>query len=373
MATPSKIKVMLSSRCNDLFPSSGKGAKLLSKIREELKEQIEAATILEHSLYEVWINEKAFEDAGEESWQKCLKQAIDCDIFIAIFNGNAGWSGRLENKAMGICHAEFLAAYNSAPGKVFVVNVWDEKSGSVPHSKANTEFQSYIQHLRVFDARGATTEPELIAKVIQTVVHATIRLVQRGVREAGRGKYYLGPALKWSTLNYAERASAMEQTAAESLGGKLITTETKRCLVERKVRGDSILFSVSAIPDALSVPTARELVGQPHLSDHSLAGHLKKMSGGPIHLIACTKNVTESQAVRMLGFPNATVLSPPFGIYVVDPVQSIQLVLVAQCRDSSTTRHGVQGFLQWLDESDQDVQLVRHAAKRKVVVAALAG
>jgi hypothetical protein len=97
------------------------------------------------------------------------------------------------------------------------------------------------------------------------------------------------------------------------------------------------------------------------------------MSGGPIHLIACMKNVTEPQAVRMLGFPNTTVVSPPFGIYVVDPVQSIQLVLVAQCRDSSTTRHGVQRFLQWLDESDQDDQLVRHAAKRKVVITALAG
>jgi hypothetical protein len=373
MATPSKIKVMLSSRCNDSFPPSGKGAKSLSKIREELKKTIEAATILEQSLYEVWINEKAVEDASEASWQKCLKQASDCDMFIAIFNGNAGWSGRLENKEMGICHAEFLTAYNAAPGKVFVVNIWDEKSRSVPNSKANTEFQSYIKHLNVFDARGATTEPELIAKVIQTVVYATIKLVQRGVRDAGRGKHYLGPALKWSMLNYAERASAMKRTAAESLGGKLITTGTKTCLVERKIKGNSVLFSVSSIPDALSVPAARELVGQPHLSDHGLGKHLKNMNGGPVHLIACMKNVTESQAVRMLGFPNATVVSAPFGIYVVDPVQSIQLVLVAQCRDSSTSRHGVQRFLQWLDESDQDDQLIRHAAKRKVVVTALAG
>ena len=364
---------MLSSRCNDLFPPSGKGAKSLTQIREELKEKIERATILGQRLYDVWINEKAVEDAGEGSWQKCLKQASDCDIFIAIFNGNAGWSGRLENKEMGICHAEFLAAYNAAPGKVFVVNAWDEKSRSVPNSKANTEFQNYIKDLNVFDARGASTERELTAKVIQTVVQATIRLVQRGVRDAGRGKHYLGPALKWSMLNYADRASAMKQTAAQSLGGKLIDTGTNRCLVECKIKGNPVLFSVTSIPDALSVPTARELVGQPHLSDHELDKHLKNMSGGPVHLIACMKNVTESQAVRMLGFPNATVVSAPFGIYVVDPVQSIQFVLVAQCRDSSNCRNGVQAFLQWLDESDQDDQLVRHAAKRKVVVAALAG
>jgi hypothetical protein len=74
----------------------------------------------------------------------------------------------------------------------------------------------------------------------------------------------------------------------------------------------------------------------------------------------------------MLGFPDATVVSAPFGIYVVDPVQSIQLVLVAQCRDETSTRLGVQRFLEWLDESEQAAALVRHGAKRKSVVAALA-
>ena len=74
----------------------------------------------------------------------------------------------------------------------------------------------------------------------------------------------------------------------------------------------------------------------------------------------------------MLGFPDATVVSAPFGIYVVDPVQSIQLVLIAQCRDEASTRIGVQQFLEWLDESEQAAALVRHATKRKNVVGALA-
>jgi hypothetical protein len=63
--------------------------------------------------------------------------------------------------------------------------------------------------------------------------------------------------------------------------------------------------------------------------------------------------------------PDATVVSAPFGIYVVDPVQSIQLVLVAQCRDETSTRLGVQGFFgkaiwigcrlhhQWRHRADQ--------------------
>jgi hypothetical protein len=143
-------------------------------------------------------------------------------------------------------------------------------------------------------------------------------------------------------------------------------------LMRRSISGHALLFVVNAIPDAMSVPAARELVGQPHLSDHTLWGHLARLHGGPIHLIACHKNVTEAQAIRMLGFPNATVVSAPFGIYVVDSVQSIQLVLVAQCRDETTTRLRVQRFLEWLDESEQAAELVKHAAKRKIVVKALA-
>jgi hypothetical protein len=81
--------------------------------------------------------------------------------------------------------------------------------------------------------------------------------------------------------------------------------------------------------------------------------------------------VAESQAIRMLGFPNATVVSAPFGIYVVDPVQSIQLVLISRCRNDTITRSGVQQFLKWLGESNQSTELVKYAKKRKAVVVAL--
>ena len=141
----------------------------------------------------------------------------------------------------------------------------------------------------------------------------------------------------------------------------------------RTINNNEILFSLSAIPDALTVPAARELVGQPHLSDHDTYKTLNDMHGGPVHVIACQKGVTESQATKILGFPNATVIVAPFGIYVVDPVQSVQLVFIGQCRDSSATRLGVQRFLEWLEASKQAKELVTHAAKRKLVVKALAG
>jgi hypothetical protein len=91
MATSSKIKIMISSRCNDPFPVAAKGAKRLSDIRAQLKAEIEAVRIFGQPVYEVWINEKAAEDGSQQAWDHCMEQARDCDVFIALFNGNAGW------------------------------------------------------------------------------------------------------------------------------------------------------------------------------------------------------------------------------------------------------------------------------------------
>jgi hypothetical protein len=35
-----------------------------------------------------------------------------------------------------------------------------------------------------------------------------------------------------------------------------------------------------------------------------------------VHLIACHKGVNENQAVSLLGFPDATIVTPAFGVYV---------------------------------------------------------
>ncbi len=372
MATSSKIKIMISSRCNEAFPIAAKGARKLSDIRTQLKKDIEAITIFGQPIYEVWINEEAAEDGSQQAWDHCLDQARDCDVFIALFNGNAGWPDK--NGTIGICHAEFEAANTLAPGKIFIVHIHEPKAKGAPSGGIHAAFQEYVTRLRRFDTRAAAgNEAQLIAAIHRTVSQATVKMVQRGVRDASRGTSYVGPALDWSRLSYADRAAKMRDAALTGLsqGSSDATTEENR--VQRKINVKKILFVVGAVPDAMSVPAAREIVGQPHLSDHALYGSLTKLHGGPIYLVACQKGVTEAQARTMLGFPDATVVSPPFGIYVVDPVQSIQLVLIAQCRDETSTQLGVQRFLEWLDETEQAEALVRHAAKRKVVVGALAG
>jgi len=85
---------------------------------------------------------------------------------------------------------------------------------------------------------------------------------------------------------------------------------------------------VHAIPAAFTVTSAREMVGRPFLRDLERTDLLKKAQG-PLHLIACHRGATETQARAMLGFPDAIVVSDLFGIYVADEVQKVQFAFLA--------------------------------------------
>lgn len=88
---------------------------------------------------------------------------------------------------------------------------------------------------------------------------------------------------------------------------------------------------------------------------------------GPVHLIACQKGVSETQAIRQLGFPDAVVVTAPFGVYVADDVQKIQMAFIANCRDETTTRVNVQEFLNWLSDHGESKYLVQRAASRRKI------
>lgn len=73
MATPSRIRVMISSRCNDAIELDGVGATL-SDVRTKLKEEFEGIELLGSQIFDVWINEDAPPAEGDEdSWEHCLK------------------------------------------------------------------------------------------------------------------------------------------------------------------------------------------------------------------------------------------------------------------------------------------------------------
>jgi hypothetical protein len=136
--------------------------------------------------------------------------------------------------------------------------------------------------------------------------------------------------------------------------------------------GSSLLTIGHAIPAAMSTPGALDALHQPYLRDHEFSDALEEGMVGPLHLVACNRSVTENQAIRQLGFADAVVVSAPFGVYVADNIQKIQMGFIANCRDDTSTRIGVQRLLEWLQQSGEDQQLIKRAAARARIVAAIA-
>ncbi|MCC8948177.1 DUF4062 domain-containing protein [Bradyrhizobium sp. Arg62] len=214
MAKSSKVRVMISSRCNDTFPLRGKDRVRLTDLRTAFKNDIENSEILGNRIYEVWIHEEAAASAERDSWEKCMREARDCDIFLMLYNGNTGWKGRGEFTSVGICDAEFQTAYAAAPSKVMVVDIFERDSPSAPSEAYHRTFQDRLERENIFGARP-TSPVDLKEAVRHAVVTRTIELTQKGVLSSRQGRG--APALYWKRLSYADRRDRMIDSAVSAL------------------------------------------------------------------------------------------------------------------------------------------------------------
>jgi len=359
---------MLSSRCVDEISFNGKQTSL-SDVRKTFKADLEAETLLGSQLFEVWINEDAPPSPGtDDSWEACMRQVREANIVLVLYNGVSGWANR--NGEIGICHGELQTALAETPGKVRLIELPLAKS-SPENVPRDTKFQQFVSAQALFRGSKAKNGEEAITVIKQALREAVADLVSLGVREASRGKFYAGEALYWSRLDYETRRKQTIAVIRESLkvsGAKAITDH----LVLFDLSGSTVLWAIDSVPAGMSVVHAREMVGQPFLKDHQKASFLQKKVIGPVHLIACQKSVTESQAINLLGFPDATIVTAPFGIYLADNVQKIQIVLIKDCRDPTTTNLGLQRFMVWLQQTGEDILLIRRAKARTRIVKAIA-
>lgn len=369
MAEFKKIRVMISSRCTSLVPDGGKAVSMTT-VRKRLRETLEAEALLGYSLFEVWISDQDQDQSQgdlETAWDKSLSEVRRADIVLALYTGEAGWAPK--DGEIGVCHAEFQEVWNTGPAQLKVVRVLDAKpkGSKKPAEKRRDEhFQEYFKSLNPTSPEAHTAE-EIVARSLEGVREAVAGLAKLGVREARKGRYAYGTALDWSRLDFVARKRAMETALGDALHD--LGAEPVEDGWGWIVAGEPLLAVLHGLPAAFGVAPAREMVGQPFLKDHAYnrSGEAGELAG-PVHLVACLKTVSESQAMRQLGFPDATIVAAPFGVYVADPVQKIQMIFLANCRDATTTRHALTRLVEWLDATGEDANLVRRAQGRRTIV-----
>lgn len=379
MPKSEKLRVMISSRCKATIPYKGKPV-LLSDLRKLLKKDIESLRLWpgQKKVFDCWINEdSAGSELNETWWERCLREARQADVVIVLYNGESG--GSIKKEPMGICHAELEAVLTTQSKKVRGIPL---PLADLPKDKLQRKcdeaFRAYVTNLDIFGPQANTGE-EVIERVHQEVRDLVITLVQNAAVTPDFSRSNTGPALAWHRLSYARRESAMRAEVQTVLAdvegtepGNLEPTEEEWMTVWLNLAGRRILAALHAVPAVLSQSAAREKVGQPFLGDHTLHADLAAGDGGPLHIVACYKGATENQALKMLGFPDATVVPGRFGLHVADSVQKIQIVLLKNCDSPTATRSAVTAWLEWLQRSAEDRHVAERAAARKRIIAAIA-
>ncbi len=360
------LRVMLSSRCNDLVRFDDR-PQPMAVLRSAIQAELEGLRFGEEQVFRVWIHEpEAIAPGDQTSWDKCISQARRADIFLMLYNGNAGWSGNSEHfaDAVGICHAELAAAYSKAPAKVRSIHF---PLDGVPDNLPNRRFQKYVVQQKILGTQVETGEAAIDA-ARRAAVAALLALARAGIG-ASSGRFFTGEALEWTRMDFHQRRTTTTAVVVDFLverfDGKAARFADMDTTVVLPLADVRVAFVCDCIPATLTTAAARELVGQPFLRDHQLCAALPDGVAGPVHLVACQKGVTELQALRQLGFPDAIAVTAPFGVYVADEVQKIQMAFIANCRDETSTRHNVQRFLQWLEEQGEDALLARRAVSRR--------
>jgi len=360
---------MISSRCNDPIELAG-DQRTLSAVRARIKAELEAATLFGAQLFDVWINEDAPPDAADmDSFNVCMDQVEKADIVVVLYNGNAGWASTAGG--VGICHAELNHGLATGKTKVRLVQLPLAPLRAGTEGKLDLAFRDYIGRLNLFRGAAAANGEEAIAMSKSAVTAAIADMVKLGKQVSRRGKHDSGEALDWSRLDFSQRKSELERVMRKAVASQPGGHEVGLSVVAR-VQGEQILFACHGVPAGIAVAAAREMVGRPFLRDHELAGDLGADVAGPVHLIACTKGVTESQARNLLGFPDATIVVADFGVYVADNIQKIQLLFLAECCDPTSTRQAIQRAFEWLSGSGEDEYLAKRSISRRNIVCAVA-
>lgn len=362
MADIPRLRVMLSSRAmTPVF-----GGEPLTTLRQALKAQLEGVRIGGHQPFEVWIHEDDPAPAGRSILEGSLDEISRADVVLVLYTGEAG-SAEADG-GIGICHAELQEALARRRDVVSVIAL---DPLVPPAAERDRQFQAFVTRRRLIHTRVQDRDG-LFDNALRLLLQRFVELAKRGARPSGR-RVDQGAALDWARLDLPGRAAAMREALVEALGGDAVEQGVLYTLNTSGLAPARLLLRVDAIPAALGVAAARERVGQPFYTDHLCAGLLEAEGAiGPIHLVACHRGVTESQALRLLGTSNAVAVASEFGVFAAEDVMQTQVVLLAQCVDAGAVMLALRRFLEWLDREGEAANLLRRARARQAIVRAIA-
>ena len=312
-----KVRVMISSRCKDY--ATADGSKFgLALLRKTLKERIETEEVFGQTLFQCFTNENEPAKAASRTlWDECLREIRRSHIVMALYNGDAGWSG--EEADDGICHAELSAALYSGRDRSFVLQIpLTAKAANARDKRFRARFDKELH----FTGPPTNTVDEAVALVLQTLAEALANLSRGGATLLRKESYSLGEALDWSRLAYAERKAKMEEACIAALMDRALemsaTGDGRHATLQ--VAGIDTLFCVHAIPAATSLAAARAdgrqaLLGRPSTpprSERERAGPCNRLSSqryreaghGPARLSRCDRGLDQFR--HLLGRSSAT-------------------------------------------------------------------
>jgi hypothetical protein len=371
------IRVMISSRVNSPLAKSGKTtvgdaakeiASSLGDLRLFPKADFDTVPLFQFNLSLADTSMPADKTVD----QHCREMVMENDVILVLYNGQAG--SQLQGNSDGICFLEMRTAMDYAPDKLVVVRLPLQTSPTAAGQAADARFSEWFERQEFWASEAsAGGVPAVVDAASQALRAAVTKMVQKAGKTR-TGNFHVGGALEWTRMNYERRAAAMRQAVRDALPAtntEVGGANAEETTVELEIGGEKVFTCIHAAPAALSEPRAREMVGQPYLRDHEYAKALGKLPG-PLHIVACARGATESQAIRILGFPDATIIKAPFGVYVADEIQKIQMAFLAQCRDEPTTRDAVAQFIAWLDRTGEGKAIVARGHLRSKLVSILA-
>lgn len=359
-----QLRLMISSRSNtEVF-----GATRLTDIRLRLKEAIRSirwtgvmakgssASMIgdDESLFEVWIHEpEAGEPVDESTFELSLRKVREQDLVLVLYSGEAGWVSK--DRDIGICHAEALEAI-ARRGKV--TPVFELTPVIEPKTDADHRFAAYLKRQHAF-TKTCNSEAELQRAVLECIRDRVLELAHEGGQQLVRRDR--GAALDWESLTLIPRRAQMCAALRDALRSDPVAEPG---VLPADLGGVRYTLRIDAVPDAMSVAAARELVGQPHLRDHERASQIGDDAPGIIHLIGCHRGVTRTQATRLIGTPDAIAIESEFGVLAVDVATQNQYILLRHCADADSIRSRITQLDQWLLSSEFGRKLEQRAATR---------